>query len=585
MKWPTKYLAKPTTHIPSTRKVRQSISEFISPPKFITHNDHSSISLQNIKDYMQMPLTELSPGLSQPVWGPEISTVGAYSREGYTSRSFDQPAIPFSTQAAALQQDEDIQLAMNRLSSQVTGGAHYITTVNEILTDYLEKFTKDMQFDRFDTILIKEMLWYGNSVWKPRMGIRNVQRFSDLMHIPISSFVRIWWDRQRQPYKLEFRGSEYQGYHNVGEVIHFTWNPVDASAFGTGFGVSATSERIFDMVISGDNKQQVTMPSMLDRKYAIQFIMQMASQRYVSRNVYTAMNGTDEDRAQLQSFVDQLQIGQDLVSGTQLNIQELGTNTRSFNPEEFTETVQSPIMKAVNDFSGKQGSESQATYANAETAKEEKETGLSAFTINAKVQLNELLFKPWYESNPYFGPEYMGGLIPVEWDDLKFELNFGAIEKKDIPIEQLIKLIEIYQNNPMLMSNVKPLLELYKKAGIEISDEDMMQMNGMVNDPGGQMAIDQANQNGEEQEQQQEDFPTEETTQLQLPPYSDMGGGEIFPEFNNQNMGSPPMDNSIYDSMARYPRGAPSSFVPTNFHQSNQSQDWNFGRQYETKRK
>jgi len=581
MKWFSK-----SSYTPALRKTRQSLAEFISPPKMFPHDDNtSSINLQQIKNYMQIPVNELSPGLSQPVWGPEISTVGGYSREGYTSRTFDTPAIPFVTQGIALQQDEDIQLAMNRLSSQVTGGAHYVTTVNEILTEYLEKFTKDMQFDRFDTILIKELLWYGNSVWKPRMGIRNVQRFSDLMHIPISSFVRVWWDRQRQPYKYEFRGSEYQGYHNPGEIIHFNWNPVDASVFGTGFGVSATSERVFDMVISGDKTQQVTMPSMLNRKYGIQFIMQMASQRYVPRNVYIAMGGTDDDRSQLQSFVDQLQIGQDLVSGAQIDIKELGTNTRTFNPAEFTETVQGPIMKAVNDFSGKQGSESQATYANAETAKEEKETGLSAFTINAKIQLNEIFFKPWYESNPYFGPEYMDGLIPVEWDDLKFELNFGAIEKKDIPMEDLIKLIDSYQNNPMLMSNVKPLLELYKKAGIEISDEDMLNMNGMVNDPNGERAVNQAEQNGQEQypDESANDFSTEETMQLQLPPYSDMGGGEIFPEFNHQNVGEPPMDNSIYDSMARFPRDTP--FVPGTFQQSDPSQDWNFGRQYETRKR
>ena len=38
---------------------------------------------------MSTPITELSPGMSQPVWGPDLSTVGAYSREGYTSKTFD----------------------------------------------------------------------------------------------------------------------------------------------------------------------------------------------------------------------------------------------------------------------------------------------------------------------------------------------------------------------------------------------------------------------------------------------------------------------------------------------------------------
>jgi len=62
-------------------------------------------------------LMEMSPGLSQPVWGPEISTVGSYSREGYTSRTFDTPAVPFRTQKTGLQLDEDTQLAVNHLSS------------------------------------------------------------------------------------------------------------------------------------------------------------------------------------------------------------------------------------------------------------------------------------------------------------------------------------------------------------------------------------------------------------------------------------------------------------------------------------
>ena len=260
--WPTKFFTAPTQK--TTRAIRKKIGQFIMPPSYTpksTNNyNNNSLSLQSLKHQMNTPISEISPGLSQPVWGPEISTVGAYSREGYTSRTFDQPSIPFNTQATALQIDEDVQLAINSLASQVTGGEHYINTVSEEITDYLERFTSDMSFDIFDTELIKELLWYGNSIWKPRMGITNVRSIDDLMHIPISSFVRVWWDRSRQPYKYEFRGAEYQGYHNPGEIIHFNWNPVNASVFGTGFGVSATSQRVFEMVINGDDTQQVTLP-------------------------------------------------------------------------------------------------------------------------------------------------------------------------------------------------------------------------------------------------------------------------------------------------------------------------------------
>jgi len=531
-------------------------------PKSTNNYNNNSLSLQSLKHHMNTPITELSPGLSQPVWGPEISTVGAYSREGYTSRTFDSPAIPFSTQAIALQIDEDVQLAINSLSSQVTGGEHYINTVSKEITDYLERFTSDMSFDIFDTELIKELLWYGNSIWKPRMGIANVRSMDDLMHIPISSFVRVWWDRSRVPYKYEFRGAEYQGYHNPGEIIHFNWNPVNASVFGTGFGVAVTSPRVFDMVTSGDETQSVTLPSMLDRKYAIQFIMQMASQRYVTRNVYNAPEASEEERAQLQSFVEQLQVGQDLVSGAKLlEVQELGTNTRTFNPTEFIETVSSPIMKALNDFSGKQGSESSHQYANAESAQEEKESGLSAFTIAVKTQLAKKFFEPWYEANPYEGMDYLAGLIPMDWYDIKFDLNFGTMEKKDVPIEDLIKLIDSYQQNPILMQNTQPLIDMYKMAGVPFNEDTEQDIENMYNDPMGQMALD----NVEPQEE--------------LPPQDDIGGGEVYPEFNNFTMGSPPMDDAIYDDMMIDVRG--DGMIPSDYEQSDVSQDFEYGRDYE----
>jgi len=568
-RWPTKFFTAPTQK--TTRAIRKKLGQFIMPPSYTpksTNNyNNNSLSLQSLKHQMNTPISEISPGLSQPVWGPEISTVGAYSREGYTSRTFDQPSIPFNTQATALQIDEDVQLAINSLASQVTGGEHYINTVSAEITDYLERFTSDMSFDIFDTELIQELLWYGNSIWKPRMGITNVRSMDDLMHIPISSFVRVWWDRSRMPYKYEFRGAEYQGYHNPGEIIHFNWNPVNASVFGTGFGVSATSQRVFDMVINGDDTQQVTLPSMLDRKYAIQFIMQMASQRYVTRNVYVAPGSSEDERSQLQSFVEQLQVGQDLVAGTQLDIKELGTNTRTFNPTEFIETVSSPIMKALNDFSGKQGSESSHQYANAESAQEEKESGLSAFTIAVKTQLAKKFFEPWYEGNPYEGMDYLAGLIPMEWYDIKFDLNFGTMEKKDVPVEELIKLIDSYQQNPILMQNTQPLIDMYKMTGVPFNEDTEQNIENMYNDPMGQMAL-----NGVEGEQ-----PEEEEQQL---PQNDIGGGEVYPDFDNDVMGSPPMDDEIYNDMMIDVRGN-DGMIPSDYEQSDVSQDFEYGRDYE----
>ena len=510
-------------------------------------------------------LSEMAGGLSQPVWGPEISTIGAYSREGYTSRTFDTPPVPFRKMAEALQTDEDVQLAINDLSSKITGGQHYIKGDSESFIQYMEDFTANIHFDTFDTILVKELLWYGNSIWKPRMGIANVRNADDIMHIPISSFIRIWWDRQRIPYKYEFRGAEYQGYHNPGEVLHFKWNPVNASVFGTGFGVSACSTRQFTLPLSGDDSTEILLPSMLDRKYSTQFTMQMAEQRYISRNVWIADGASADQRAQLQANIENVQIGQDVVAGTNVEIKELGSQGRNFNAAQFADITQGPLFKALNDFRGKQAGESTHTFANAERAALLDELGLTAFPISVREQLNQKLFKPWYDANPFYDATYMGGMIPVPWHMTNFDLNFGQVEKKDVAVSDMIKLIELYLQSPV-PKDPKQILKLFEQAGLPIDEDYLVTVDNLYNDPHGQLAMQHAGQNN----------PNENNSRLL--PTADIGGGPVF---NNQVMGAPPMDDPIYDSMIRDVRGTGNPFIPSKFRQSNQSQDWNYGRDYE----
>ena len=524
----------------------------------------NKINLNHMRNTLNSSLlSEMVGGLSQPVWGPEISTVGAYSREGYTSRTFDTPAVNFRTQAVALQFDEDVQLALNDLSSKVTGGEHYMDGVSEGFKEYMEDFTKGMHFDTFDTILAKELLWYGNSVWKPRMGIANVHSHKDLMHIPISSFVRIWWDRQRVAYKYEFRGAEYQGYHNPGEILHFKWNPVDASLFGTGFGVSVTSERNFTMITSATDTADVVLPSMLERKYTTQFNMQMAEQRYISRNVWIADGASADQRATLQASIENATVGKDIIAGTNVEVKELGSQGRNFNAEQFSEITQAPLFKALNDFRGKQAGETDSAYANAERASLLDELGLTAFPISMRDQLDELLFAPWYEYNPYYDETYHLGMIPLPWHLSAFELHFGKVDKKDISVEDMIKLIDLYIKTP-IPKDPKQIVKLFEKAGLPVDDDYLVGIENMYNDPTGSMALSGI------------DSPTP-ANQNYLPT-ADIGGGPVF---NNQVMGSPPNDNPIYDSMARDIRGDGNPFVPTNYRRSNQSQYWNYGRDYE----
>jgi hypothetical protein len=558
-------------------RLRNGLAKLLSDESKPLRQPGKSLNLNMMKAAMNSTmLSEMIPGgLSQPVWGPEISTVGAYSREGYTSKSFDSPRVPFKKMAIALSEDEDVQLAINDLSSKITGGQHYIKGDSESFIEYMEDFTANLHFDTFDTILVKEMLWYGNSIWKPRMGITNVQHFDDLMHIPISSLMRIWWDRQRIPYKYEFRGAEYQGYHNPGEILHFKWNPVNASVFGTGFGVSACSTREFTMPLSAEDSADIQLPSMLDRKYSTQFTMQMAEQRYITRNVWIADGASADQRAALQANIEGAQIGQDVIAGTNVEVKELGSQGRNFNAAQFADITQGPLFKALNDFRGKQAGESTHTFANAERAALLDELGLTAFPISVREQLEEKLFKPWYDANPFYDRNYMGGMIPVPWHLSRFDINFGQVEKKDVSVADMIKLIELYLQSPV-PKDPKQILKLFEQAGLPIDEDYLVTIDNVYNDPHGQMAIGNATMNRGGSERGGIIAPNK-TASGQYLPTADIGGGPVF---NNQVMGSPPMDNPIYDSMIQDVRGG-NPFVPTNYYRSNQSQDWDYGRDYE----
>jgi len=480
------------------------------------------------------------PGLSQPVWGPEIATVGRYSQEGYTSKTFDKPLIPFVSQALPLANDEDVTLAMNHLASQVTGGEHFWKGQNENITQYIEDFSQAIDFDELDTIICKELLWFGNSFWKPRMGVGAVRTKHDLMHIPISSAVRIWWDRQRIPYKYEFRGAEYQGYHNPDEIIHLKWNPVNASAYGVGFGVAMQSPHTFDQ-ITANGAEANTVPSLLDRKYSNQLTMHVTERRYTPRNVWIAPDADEEERAELTRKIQDLKLAEDVVAGSAIEIKELGSSTRAFNPTQFTDTVLGPIMKALNDFRGKQGTESSHQYANAKESNILDQIGLSAFPLAVTRMLIEQLFRPWYDANPIYDPSYGGGLVAIPWDDCEYELNFGRVQKKDIDLPDQIKLIELAIQTGAVQDPIE-IRDLLEDAGLGLRKEYGESMQQEYDSQG---VYPPGFETGQE-----EPIPLASEQAL-------IGGGEspVPNNFANQVMGQPPNDMPIYNDMIQNVRG------------------------------
>jgi hypothetical protein len=479
---------------------------------------------------MQHLVTEVmqnTMAFSQPVFGPTIGTSGDYSREGYASTTFAKPRVAFRKLALILEEDEDARFAMNHLTSLVTGGAHYWKAKTDEYGDYLNKFSKDIDFDWLDTLMVQESLWYGNTAWKPRLGIGHIRNKDDLMWLPISSLRRIWWDRQRQPYVYEFRGPQYQGYHQVSkyfntdikgtDVIHIVWNPVDASPFGTGLGQALAIEREYKVqTVNGLEDRKST--SLMDQKVETRHNMLQSQRRYIPRNVYSIPEGEDADVTALRSDLQELEPQEDVVSGNKIEVQELGSIQKGFDPTLHNDLVQGPIMKSLGTTVGKQAGESSHTYANAETAAELEQIGLSSFPLAIARQLQDKLFKPWYDANPMYDPMYYQGMIALQWDDIEPELNFGRQEKKTVDTDQAIKLLEIAMQMGALPDPVEGR-QILSDLGLPLKQKFTDQINAAYNNY--QVVPPYMNQ----QQQQQLSWDTTQADQAPrpmdtAPPYS-----------------------------------------------------------------
>ncbi len=473
------------------QRLRKGLGELISGGNQISSGRLQQTNNLNVNAVRYAASLSQQSGFSQPVWAPELSTVGAYSREGYTSRTFDTPTIPFSVQVYYAERDEDVALGVNDLTSKITGGAHYWKSEVEAVTEMMQQFSRDIDFDWIDTILVKEVISYGNSFWKARMGINQIRNKDDLMNIPISSAVRIWWDRQRRPYKYEFRGSEYQGYHNKNDIMHFIWNPINASMFGTGVLTALCASKNFDE-ITPSGLVPKKLPSLMDRKYSTSMNMHLTERRYTPHNVYVASESSVEERQQLTSDLATLDTGEDIVVGNKVEPIELGTSARAFNPSQFTDLIDGKIQIALGTFRGKQGQESSHQFANAKDSSEQTEIGLASFPLAVTRQLITNLFEPWYNSqggavdnktDAYGYPiGYGGGLVSVPWEEANPEINFGSEVKTELETADQIKLIEIAISSGAVQDPVETR-QLLEDAGLNLRKEVTEQMNQTYNNP------------------------------------------------------------------------------------------------------
>lgn len=202
------------------------------------------------------------------------------------------------------------------------------------------------------------------------------------------------------------------------------------------------------------------------------------------------MNSSQTERAQLTADLGNLDTGEDIVVGNKVEVQELGTAARAFDPTMFTNMVQGEILKGLQTFTGKQGGEESHQYANAKESSAQTEIGLASFPLAITRQLQNKLFQPWYDQtggaydntvDMYGMPIGInGGMTPIAWNEANPEISFGSDVKVELDTEQQTKLIELAISTGAVQDPVE-MRQLLEDAGLNLRKEMTEQMEQQYN--------------------------------------------------------------------------------------------------------
>jgi len=370
--------------------------------------------------------------IGSPFW---FSNIGGnhFPREGFTYQPWDIPVIDFSQQMQGYKDDTDAQMGINFLAAKSTGGMHYFKGKTERIISHVTKWTKQVNMNKISWQIAKELLGFGNSFWRLRRPIWECDSFDDFMQIPIESSARIWWTPDRRPLWYEFRGAQYNGYFRPNEIIHFSWNSLNGQIYG--FGIMAQLvNKIFYYEDTADGPVLKQRESLMDIKHGMQNTIYKTLKRYIPRNVYNAKKADDTTLDNMRDSLKILNENEDVVAGIpELEIKELGSATRAFDPSGYADLFQSDIFKAIGSSKGRIAAGNEGpTYANGKESSVLDEIGLAMFPLELAAAITKNFIKPWYQFNQVYDPMIAGGLYPVPWEVTDLEFIFGKQEKVDM---------------------------------------------------------------------------------------------------------------------------------------------------------
>jgi len=364
--------------------------------------------------------------------------------------------VSFSDVITAYTRDPSCKAFVDFLADQAVGTGFYTTVDKEYAQaeqakQIVDEFNEAINLDELLQIGAREIVASGNSFW---LKIEP-ERLQNLKILPLTGF-----DNPRAV--MRNRYGDLTGYnYSCGDVktgfppekiIHFKWNPVDFSAFGTGVLQVLLTELCFN----GETRM-----SFLEMKARIEKIMPEIFEKYAGPDELWIFAGASEEKlAEYQRLIkSKPKAGARFV----YNKAEADVKTVAVDPraryEAYVEHILNQVYLGGQTPLPKLFTTPGFTEASAKAALEIAERKVMALQRFIKRTCEREIFYPLIQQ---------AGLNPVK---AGCRLNWGR-EKPEVKLEDLIRLAEISSSSGVPYIRPEELRKNLIKSGFELWEKE-----------------------------------------------------------------------------------------------------------------
>jgi len=398
-----------------------------------------SVVLRKIKEFYGK--LQKDEGVLLPAWQQ------AYGETRITS---------FSEVITAYTRDPSCKAFVDFLADQAVGAGFY-TTVNmeyaqaEQAKQIVDEFNEAVNLDELLQIGAREIVAAGNSFW---LKIEP-ERLENLKILPLTGFDNpraVMRDRHGEVVGYNYSYGNVKTSFPPEKIIHFKWNPVDFSAFGTG----VLQVLLTELAFNGDKRM-----SFLEMKARIEKIMPEIFEKYAGPDeLWIFAGASDEKLAEYQRLIkSKPKAGARFVyNKAEADIKTVAVDPRA-RYEAYVEHILNQVYLGGQTPLPKLFTTPGFTEASARAALEIAERKVMALQRFIKRIVEREIFYPVIQQ---------AGLDPRE---AGCRLNWG-MEKPEVKLNDIIQLAEISASHGIEYIRPEEVRKNLVKSGFELWEKE-----------------------------------------------------------------------------------------------------------------